>query len=465
MCQPGREVPGEGILTNELVVEDAWGELWRASHETHGRVLFAAYTTVAGEKAFRESLPSLRRWKMSAAGVSEVLGTLLHISDKTAIPYVLYADPGGATLRERIAADTDETIDPQDVVKWLVCWLRGSAGAFNLDCIPAGLTPDTLFEAPGFDKSPWRIISLLPASLSQKTLMAGGRYFPACMRESTEVMRLNPDTHALTWLATEAIARNFDMVRDADVFFEAVPVPKLSTILENGIVEEAGGKFPTAASFEQMLVRWYKNDAEADLRKFRKQWVKSRKKRGLPPLPPREAPAGRKGGKLPPVNGRSSRRARETSGGPPVIVAILLGLLKATLVIGAVVGGAYGGWVGVNFLLKPSYSMKTAQGAAYLYGMSFVNNSIPELEATTSGEEALWDSREILQYLAGRPMSEVRAVCDGQGSEYIGIVEIRDSTDKLVVMLTVKVRKEGEEFRVYQTKATGGEFLNWIGIK
>ncbi|MBI5155397.1 hypothetical protein HZA57_09185, partial [Candidatus Poribacteria bacterium] len=142
----GEPISGIGITPQHLVIEAPWGEIWRATHASHGKVFLAAYTTPKGAELFAEAQPGLARW-------NEVIGApctgLLRILERgdAPFPWLLVEDPEGKTLREHAAS---VGFSPKDHGKFAHT-LAGIALQHELHANPPlHLTPDTIVEGrPG----------------------------------------------------------------------------------------------------------------------------------------------------------------------------------------------------------------------------------------------------------------------------------------------------------------------------
>ncbi len=272
MCESGREIPGQGIVTNHLVVEGAWGELWRAEHQRFGRVLFVAYTTTAGMKLFNTSLETLKRWKQSSPAVDGLLG-IREISAETAVPYVVVDDPGGETLREA-SADKLDPVDPLQLARWFRALSETLGNAYNLNLLLINPTPDTIILDPTRKSNPLRIVPVAPDANETAPLLADGRYTAPELPGSAQPKLINADSYAIAWMLVDCILQRDDLPQHVEDLREALPTPKLTQVLTAGLFSQ-GGSYGDARILEGALKRWIRNDAEQDLKILRRDREKA----------------------------------------------------------------------------------------------------------------------------------------------------------------------------------------------
>ncbi|MGF1573784.1 MAG: hypothetical protein ACFCU1_12030 [Sumerlaeia bacterium] len=278
MCTAGKEIPGQDLTPLKLLVDDNWGELWRAQHKIHGTVLFAAYSTSVGMELFKKSLPTLQRMMEGGGVATNLLLNIKAIFPDEAVPYTLIEDPGGKTFSE-FAGDETKVIDFEKFISWGSTILDQMVQVMNMNATPLGLTPDTiLYDSELKDTTPWRVAPILPGNAEQGLGLAGGRYSPPELVTSSQPQFVNADTYGLTWILTEAMAKDFELDRDPAAVEEALSglAPKLTATLMIGL-QCAGGMYPDSATMGTQYRRWIRADAKTDLKKARKAQEKQKK--------------------------------------------------------------------------------------------------------------------------------------------------------------------------------------------
>lgn len=363
MCQPGREVPEQDLVTNHLVAEEAWGEIWRAEHDELGKVLFVAYTSAAGTAMFRDALPTLERWQDTGDMMSGHILPILKISADTAIPYILARDPGGPTLRE-LVNHPETTIEADQLVRGAVEWVGGVVTAVKLNMAPVGITPDTLFKVTT-GQAHWCVLPVAPRTVRQG-LLAGGRYFAPELEHAADLSISNGDCYALGWILAEVLSEDWELVRLPAVLQKAIPIEKLRDAVNTGLASNHG-IFVDPNVYDLSLRRWLRNDAEKESKQLHKLRKKAAKAQGKKPVPSKKAktpaPSGGANAALPPAVPSPDRgfpgTAEHPAGvAPPVVVTSKkkksggsdVGMLIVKIVVSIVVFTAAG--VGAYFLAK-----------------------------------------------------------------------------------------------------------------
>lgn len=307
MCTAGKDIPGQDLTPLKLLVEDSWGELWRAQHKIYGTVLFAAYTTSEGMELFRQALPTLQRMMDGGGVATTLLLNVKAIFPDEAVPYTLIEDTGGKTFWE-FASDETKIIDFEKFVSWGSTIQDEMIQVLNMNATPLGITPHTLlYDSELKDTTPWRVAPILPGVAEQGRGLAHGRYSPPELMTSSQPQFVNADTYALTWLLVEAMVKDFELERDPVIVSELLGSkgPKLTAMLMVGL-QSAGGMYPDSATMGTQYRRWIRSEAAADLKKYRKVQEKEKKKidaavkKGLPiPSKSKTPKSGKRSEKLP----------------------------------------------------------------------------------------------------------------------------------------------------------------------
>jgi len=274
MCQPGKEIPDQGIVPTHLVVEGPWGELWRAEHTRYGKVLFVAYTTAVGMELFRDSLDALKRWKQSAPAADGLLG-IKEISAESAIPFIVVEDPGGETLREA-CSDREQPVDPLELARWFRACAETLGRALNLNLTILNLTPDSIVIDPTKKNNPMRLVPVAPGATAKAPLLCEGKYVAPELPGSALPKLINADSYSLAWLLVDALLGGDPIPRHVEDLKAALPAPKLIQALNGGLFSK-GGSYGEAPLVDGALKRWLRSEAEEDLKVLRKQQEKALK--------------------------------------------------------------------------------------------------------------------------------------------------------------------------------------------
>jgi len=276
MCEVGKEIPGQDITPEKLILEDGWGELWRAEHRSFGQVFFVAYSTSAGMKAFKSAEKQLMAIHQGGGVATDFLLKIKKISTDSAIPYTLIEDPGGKSLYD-FSSDEMKVIDYEKVVDWGIQIVEAVMVATNMGVLPIGITPKLLlFDTLKKDKHPWRIIPILPGAREQTHLLENGRYSPPELISTEQPSMINADIYATTWIMIECMAKNFEIDHDPMAISQHVQAQKLLMAIMVG-TQSSAGMYPDPATMASQMKRWRRADAETDLKKIRKIQTKEKK--------------------------------------------------------------------------------------------------------------------------------------------------------------------------------------------
>ncbi|MBI5154728.1 hypothetical protein HZA57_05780 [Candidatus Poribacteria bacterium] len=459
MCHPGALIPDTGIVTHQLLAEGAWGELWRAVHQSLGPVLFVAYSTVRGAEMFAESLAPLERIRNTpTAGLLKVL----FISPDTAIPYVLLEDPGGQSL----PAPGDAAGLPAPAsVGAAIAALDAVEGATALGISPIGILPEFLLEHPGNERAPWRLAPVLPGCPRAAELLGGGQYAPPGLPALPNARTMNADTFAIGWILADSLNVLAPGTRAGDELAAATGMPRLAAIVQE-TVKERYGAYALPSELATRLRGWLQKDALKDLR----QHDKALKKAAKTAAKPTKKPAKQRAPPKPKAGGPSIEEkypgvvtSRSSGGGSGRIGLFLAAAFKILLLLGSIGGGVYGGYWLVTRAFSAPTTTKTPEGIARLYGEAIMAGDLPACLSYCS-KDAKGDTPYIFQYLQGKPMAKVKAAFVGGPNDYAGVAEIRDKNDKLIVVLTMKVYKEGGHCEIILVDFLDSGVLQRIGI-
>ncbi|MDX1972377.1 MAG: hypothetical protein SFY68_07595 [Candidatus Sumerlaeia bacterium] len=470
MCVAGSEIPGQNLTPLKLLVEDSWGELWRARHGVFGSVLFAAYTTTEGMRLFNQALPVLQRM-LEGGGVATplLLGVKAILPDE-AVPYILLEDPQGKSFAE-FAGDPSKVIDYEKIVEWGTTMMDQLIHVLNMNATPLGITAGTVFyDAAMKDSCPWRVAPILPGVATFGKVMAKGRYAPPELLVSSHPQFLNADCYAIAWMMSEAMLRDFEIEHDPGLAADRLGAPKLAAALMVGL-QSSGGVFPDGASLATNFRRWVRNDAAGELKKIRKAQEKEKKaieaaiKKGLPlPGAPAAAKSSPKAAaKKPAGTGVSTKH-------PGVIVGVerkgpgMAGLFASLAKIGALFGFLALLYFGFNFLFFAKASNKTAMGTARL----FLDTAIVERDATKAGTYTLnpGDAQGFLNMIKSMESSNASAKIIG----YQGLIADKQAGDKFLAQAILMSETENNVMGVFfeiEGKGDGTYVitdLDWKGL-
>ncbi len=256
--EAGKPIEQIDATPRECIAEAPWGELWRADHGKHGRVLLAAYSGVRGETHFERILPRLTQWNRRA----DVFAGLLHVLEthrNLAIPCLILRDPGGPTLAEKVAQGP---LGPADASKVGADIANALHGISNEGVCPFGLSPDNIIARSDYG---WMLapFTLLDGSAPGNT--SGGAWCPPGVADSRMPELMNPDVFALSLIIAGAMTGNLREPMPPERIRTAVPHKRLSLVLSNGVAARSGN-YPDAKVTAAALERYRKGELQEDLR-------------------------------------------------------------------------------------------------------------------------------------------------------------------------------------------------------
>lgn len=265
----GDTIPGTNGLTHlETLHEGPWGRVVRAGRpDDEGTALVVCYTGAEGALLFAEAKAGLELWKrIREENNCPQLLDIEDIREEADEGVVIVGDPGVKPLVHPPAGG-DSRLEAA-VVFWE--WgNRALLDARNCDFNHLGLSPITVFESPDpGDGSPYRILPLAPGARGAALAIAGGRYTPPEISSPTPHDELDADSFALAVLTVESLAGGTDVGLDPDSIRQAIPFPRLRTILSNSL-SPSGGTYADPNLTAIALRRWLKHERDADLKEVR----------------------------------------------------------------------------------------------------------------------------------------------------------------------------------------------------
>lgn len=447
MCTPGCEVPDQGIVPTVLVLEQEWGEVWEADHDQLGRVLFVAYTTPAGIAMFKEAADGLKRL-MDVGTHTASLIPVLKVSEDSAIPYIVTSHPGGPTLR-RVAREHEVLLDAEVVVQGGIHLMEGVALAKNMNLLPVGITPDTVFCPGGAENGNWVVLPVAPGTRSQK-LLSQGAYVPPEM-EHGDLSLINADTYSTAWIMAELVSGEEKLRRLPEVIARTLVLDKVGEDLK-AAATSGGGNYMDPGTFEMILKRYLRNEAEKEFKQFRKmnKPVGKPKKGSSSDQVPKSRVVGARTG-----SGKKGKKGKKKSGGggggnyAALFGAVLIALVK----VGAIVGGAAGGYYGVRWLFTSSDTAQTPVGTARLFAGAIIEGDRAKATGFVSEDMAHRAGHfiDLLDMVArdglANEIVSASAVTEraGAGNEYVGEAHFSDAggTPIFVMILRLRARDDG----------------------
>lgn len=479
MCTAGKEIPGQDLTPLKLLVDDSWGELWRAQHKMFGTVLFAAYSTSQGMELFQKAYPTLLRMHEGGGVATTLLLKVKAIFPDEAVPYTLLEDPAGKTFGE-FAADETKIIDHEKIMSWGATMLDQLIQVMNMNATPLGLTPHTiLYDAEMKDTTPWRVAPILPGVAEQGRGLANGRYSPVELLTSSQPQFVNADTYALMWLLLEAMAKDFELDRDPMIAAEVLTAsPKLLTTVMLGF-QSAGGMYPDSATISTQIRRWIRADAAGDLKKVRKAQEKEKKqieaalKKGVPvPSKQKKAKASGRSEKVPAANRTSSPGVAMRHPGVitgvehkgPGIAGLFMSLGKVLGFFGVIALIYFGG----KAMVTTPMTTKTASGTAKLFLQAAILERDPAAAMKLSTVPG--DASGLVSLINGMEANHSSAKINGYhsmkidmqaGNKFLSEVMISSETEASVIVLYLMMEKQGDgnyAVTMIDPKPLGGKF-------
>ncbi len=411
---PDDHIKELGLTLEDLVTEDGWGELWRGEDEKLGMVLICAFTTDEGKQAFRDTLPSYKKWQSLAATYCSGLLKVHRIIDEGEIPMLIMENPGGETAREHFIAGWE---DIKEGGLLAVACLDAIAHARNNALAPIGITPDTIFRNPDGKECPWKLLPVVPESSEYFHLLHGGRYVPPELKDTHHPEELNPDTYSVYWIWAEIVAQDTTIPHDLERLKEFIPYHVLHTLLTNGLIPLKGSYFEARVAVTAIQY-WLKYDARDD-RIDRKKKIEAEKR----------TPAQEK-----------MYKAKEKIWERRKIIIQVAALL---IIIGVI--GLAG--ISIKNTFKAQKTPQTAYGLIALYFDALIDRNLEEALKYTQGEGNMgtnlmfekikWMEEKHLASRFAQAAPEIR----GSGSPRLIRVALKGENGDLFMRAEVTVKK------------------------
>jgi len=240
-----------------LILEQPWGELWRAEHEKHGTVLFAAYSGARGEAHFGATRVRIAQWNRRA-DVFPGLSPILEEHGSSAIPVLILKDPGGGSLREKVAKGHLGVADASQMAKDVSSALAGLA---HEGIGPIGLTPDHIHLRSDFG---YVIVPYALLDPAHAETTAAGEWLPPELRESRTPDSVHADVFAATLLTVGALLGDLSAPPPPASIRSGLSCKRLALVLSNG-VSPRNGAYTEPKTTALLLDRYRKTEMAADL--------------------------------------------------------------------------------------------------------------------------------------------------------------------------------------------------------
>jgi hypothetical protein len=255
--EPGSEFLG--MTLNSVIAAEQWGSIWRASHPQYGRVIAILYLGEGGDAVAEYPLAQRDLWNrhaMAGEPFAEIrFAGYMGFGDGREAPYLLCEDPGGATLRETLAAGR---MDPKDATAMAASLAKG-LGALNSDGSgPWGLAPEYILRTAA---GGWKMLPV--CAHPAVPLTAAARYYPADAQSAPQPLMHRPDVYALSSLWASAIAGNLDAPLAPAAVRAAVPLSRLGMMILNNMTPQRG-QYTEHRLVHMAAERWIRQDAAAD---------------------------------------------------------------------------------------------------------------------------------------------------------------------------------------------------------
>ncbi|MEO8377114.1 MAG: serine/threonine-protein kinase [Candidatus Sumerlaeota bacterium] len=190
------KIPDLPFIPRTLLCQGSWGEIWRASHDTFGTVLFLAYSSGEGEELFASAQRGLVSWKHNVEASSHRLLKILEMSDG-AIPYLIIEDTG-----EKSLAETLERHHGHPTLEALAKAIKeislAVADAAEWGLTPLGLIPEMVLKCHDGSPVPWKILPIAPCAPIHRRATYCAKYLPpSTVGGDLSYEPQNCDTYAL----------------------------------------------------------------------------------------------------------------------------------------------------------------------------------------------------------------------------------------------------------------------------
>lgn len=245
-------IPNLPFIPRALLCQGSWGEVWRASHETFGSVLFIAYSSGEGEELFASAQRGLSRWKQNAEAGSHRLLKILDMSDG-AIPFLIVEGTGEKSLTESLAHHHGHP-SLEALAKAIKEISLGVAEADEWGLTPIGLTPDLVMKCPDGSPIPWKILPIAPGAPVQRRATYCAKYLPpSTMGGDIAYEPQNCDTYALGQIWMDLI-RMYQ--KEADEMHKRVLLECGLKEAVAGALQKIEGEFRPATEVAEIAQHW-----------------------------------------------------------------------------------------------------------------------------------------------------------------------------------------------------------------
>lgn len=255
MFKEGQRNPNFGILLENLIVAEKWGEIWRGTHDEFGKVLIVAYKRDPGRAMFDRALPHLKKWSRLAEGGQRGLLRLHKIYSTGKVPILIVENPGLKTVREHFSTETKNL---KAAARFAHACSKILVKAEEAGLPSIGFTPDSILYNPERRATPCNFIPVCPGALGMEVQLGEGRYFPSNAESDSAPLRMGLDVYALGWIWTE-ILRGFQKI-DIDPYSmdQYVKREDLRKVIQK-LQEHSGGNFCRASEAESLIATWWKS--------------------------------------------------------------------------------------------------------------------------------------------------------------------------------------------------------------
>ena len=269
----GQPLPDSGVVPRQLLLEEAWGELWDATNKDGKLVFVVGYTTPEGDEMFEEALGGLKRWEEVAPKACPHLLKILQICEG-AIPYTVVENPGGYSLRTAVM-EQPEMLPLKELGRIAGELATAVVEGAAYDLAPVGITPDIVFRQRDDPDHPWRVLPVGPRSRMQLQLLCDGRYAPPPPEPPDPVHLRNIDCYSVACILYDMFRRDF--VGPRPPVKETVPFRGLRFTLES-MLKDKMGIYGEPRVLVVGLDRWTKKMIDEDYKELEE--IEKRRREG-----------------------------------------------------------------------------------------------------------------------------------------------------------------------------------------
>lgn len=257
--QSGYKVEEIGLQLHTLLVDDPWGEAWRASSDRDGPCLFVVWSTSEGVAAFRLAHPRLELLRRKAP---PAIARILEIAPDSTYPAIVIKDPGGPTLREHLR-EIGTSLPPVQAAQ-IVLQIAGLLVDLADDpVLPFGLSPDNIcLGARGTEQ--WVLLPFPLWTPERPQLIASGAYIPPDIAKVENPETICLDTYSLAVLWYQMLTGSFEAPPKPGTVQAALKLPRLSLVLENNLAMHRGS-YTAPRILQTAIQHWINRDSKEDL--------------------------------------------------------------------------------------------------------------------------------------------------------------------------------------------------------